>query len=96
MTPSEISQFFYIPVKKATLLYKDIHSPILRAQAAENKQFNIITVYDRAYPALLQSIPDAPLVLYAIGDTKLMHESEISVIGTRKPSMKHLTNCSIL
>ncbi|WP_231495797.1 DNA-processing protein DprA [Paucisalibacillus sp. EB02] len=49
--------------------------------------YKIITIIDEKYPAMLKTIKDAPLVLYASGDTSLLFDAPaISVIGTRNPS----------
>ncbi|WP_234402426.1 DNA-processing protein DprA [Oceanobacillus damuensis] len=51
------------------------------------ERFKIITIVDESYPPMLNTIKDAPLVLYALGDTSLLSYSpSISVIGTRNPS----------
>ncbi len=39
------------------------------------------------YPPKLREIPDAPAVLYAVGDTSLLYEgSGVSIVGSRRPS----------
>jgi DNA processing protein len=41
---------------------------------------------DPAYPPLLRAIPDAPLVLYVIGDIACVHAPAIAVVGARRCS----------
>jgi DNA processing protein len=41
------------------------------------------------YPALLAELPDAPKILYALGNTKLLQEVSLlgcAIVGTRKPT----------
>lgn len=50
-------------------------------------KYKIITIVDESYPPMLNTIKDAPLVLYALGDISLLaYSPAISVIGTRNPS----------
>lgn len=51
----------------------------------------VLTLMDEDYPALLKSIPDAPLVLYKKGPLRI-HEMTIAIVGTRRASelAKHL------
>lgn len=88
LTPSEISQFFYIPMKKAIALYHEIHSIELKRKVKNDAEyFLVITCFDKTYPKNLLMIPDAPLVLYTLGNPNIMNWlPSISVIGTRKPS----------
>ncbi|MGI8315110.1 DNA-processing protein DprA [Halobacillus mangrovi] len=51
------------------------------------QKIHCLTIFDNNYPSLLRSIPDPPLVLYAIGNLMLLeHPLSLSVVGTRKPS----------
>ena len=52
-----------------------------------HKNYYIITIFDSMYPPSLKGIPDAPLVLYCLGDLTLLQQNKLlSVIGTRKPT----------
>ncbi|WP_342742121.1 DNA-processing protein DprA [Virgibacillus siamensis] len=52
----------------------------------------MITLVDEDYPIVLKTIKDAPLVLYALGDTGLLNKFPLlSVIGTRNPSQDALS-----
>jgi DNA processing protein len=88
LTSSDLRKFFLTPMKKAVLLYKDIHNPDWQTQINQDLAYaNIITLFDKNYPDSLRNIPDAPLVLYILGDERLFHHPlNISVIGTRNPS----------
>jgi len=88
LSPSEISHQFKLPIKNSTLLYSDLKSlNLLQSTKNDVKKFQVITIVDKNYPELLKMINDAPLVLYALGNTSLLTASPIlSVIGTRNPS----------
>jgi len=88
LSASEITQFFSLPLKKASLFHSDLRSRALVSQIKHDlHSFRVITAVDDCYPFVLKTIKDAPLVLYAIGNTELMNQNPIlSVIGTRRPS----------
>ncbi|GAA0445268.1 DNA-processing protein DprA [Lentibacillus halophilus] len=85
---SNISQFFSLPSKKAAKFHSDLRNPDLKSQIKHEQTYcKLITIVDDIYPSVLKTIKDAPLVLYAMGDTNLLtHQPMLSVIGTRKPS----------
>lgn len=87
-SPESISQTFSIPPQKASLIYRDLHNrQLIERIKKEIVTFPIITIVDESYPPMLNTIKDAPLVLYACGDLSLLSEQpKISVIGTRNPS----------
>ena len=43
----------------------------------------IITLADADYPPLLLNIPDPPLLLYAKGNTALLHQLSVAIVGSR-------------
>lgn len=47
---------------------------------------HILPYQDPSYPQHLRDILDAPLVLFARGDVHLLHEVNVAVVGTRRPS----------
>ncbi|WP_245833101.1 DNA-processing protein DprA [Oceanobacillus timonensis] len=88
ISSSELSQIIRIPQKKAQLLLKDLHN-LQRKQKIleESRAFHIITIVDEYYPVMLNTIKDAPLVLYGAGNVDLLtKQPALSVIGTRNPS----------
>ncbi|MFC4557103.1 DNA-processing protein DprA [Virgibacillus kekensis] len=87
LSSTQISQLFSITTRNASLFYNDLHQQD-NTQFKDNlKTYKIITVVDDCYPYVLKTIKDAPLVLYAMGNTDLLNKiPTISVIGTRKPS----------
>jgi DNA processing protein len=55
------------------------------ARAAE-RQVQLVTWADSAYPAMLRAIADPPLVLYVTGDVAALAGPSVAVIGTRRPT----------
>lgn len=58
----------------------------LEAHVTYMKKYDIkmLTINDRDYPDKLKDIIDAPIVLYAIGDLKLLKRKNIAIVGSRK------------
>lgn len=54
---------------------------------AEQPHHHIFCLTDDIYPPLLKEIAQPPLVLYAIGDIKLLYTPQIAIVGTRKPTI---------
>ncbi|RYG73884.1 DNA-protecting protein DprA [Lentibacillus lipolyticus] len=92
LTSSDISQIFSIPPKKAAQFHTDLRNPKLKRKIRHDLTYcKMITIVDDIYPPVLKTIKDAPLVLYAMGDTHLLtFHPMLSVIGTRKPSSEAL------
>lgn len=53
----------------------------------EKHNHTLLTWFDAAYPVLLKEIPDAPPVLYAIGDINCLKGPKLAMVGTRTPSI---------
>ncbi len=89
MNPQEIQSFLYITPQKATSIYSQLQQieQIKHSLQYDQSLANMITIEDNSYPDTLRNIPDAPLVLYFIGDIKLLQNPlSLSVIGSRVPS----------
>src|SRR5690625_7276504 len=88
LSNTQLSQLFKIPMKNASIFYKDLHSLIFRKKLLHDlKRYTMITIVDEDYPDMLKRIKDPPLVLYVQGDKSLLLNSpKLSVIGTRMPS----------
>lgn len=56
-----------------------------RALAAVGGQFLVLG--DAAYPAALAALPDAPAVLSAIGDLRLLGRPTLAIVGAREASL---------
>lgn len=53
----------------------------------EQKQIDTLTIFDDDYPPLLRELPQAPWVLYLLGDRALLKTKCIAIVGTRKASV---------
>ena len=53
----------------------------------EKHDHTLLTWFDAAYPTLLKEIPDAPPVLYGIGDIGCLEGLKLAMVGTRAPSI---------
>lgn len=87
----DIQDLLHISQQQSTRIYQQLQQKeaIWRQINQDEKIATIITIEDDIYPNTLRNIPDAPLVLYAIGDLTLLQSPMIlSVIGTRKPSQE--------
>ena len=51
----------------------------------ENHHF--ISCVSEDYPYLLKQIPDPPIGLFAIGDTSLLKQPQLAIVGSRTPSV---------
>ncbi|MFD2371283.1 DNA-processing protein DprA [Brevibacillus sp. GCM10020057] len=52
----------------------------------EKNSCQYLCFFDSDYPDQLRHIPDFPLVLFCKGDTALLHQPSIGVVGSRKPT----------
>ncbi len=53
---------------------------------------SIITLADELYPARLKTISDPPPILFARGNTALLKEPQLAVVGSRSPSHEGIEN----
>jgi len=75
------------------------------AWLAQDSQHHIITLSDKAYPASLKELPDAPPILYIRGDIDYLRQPQLAMVGSRNPTAagrntarefaKHLANAGI-
>ena len=57
------------------------------AEIVNTRGIEVITVFDDKYPARLHDLGDKkPVILYARGNTNILSNQSIAVVGTRKPS----------
>ncbi len=47
---------------------------------------HLLTWADPDYPALLREIPDPPLVLYIVGERRLLSRPQLAIVGSRNPT----------
>ena len=55
-------------------------------QWMEQDNASIITLDDKRYPPLLKSIPDAPPVLYVLGEAEILKLPQLAIVGSRNPT----------
>jgi DNA processing protein len=68
------------------LRYRNKIDTAREIKRAEELGINIITIYDKEYPAYLKEIYDPPPVLYVLGDISTFQYDSIAIVGTRKPT----------
>ena len=66
--------------------WKDIDGDLKKINTIGAK---LVTIRDSDYPALLRTIPDAPLVLYAKGKLEVRTDT-IAIVGSRKASFESM------
>ncbi|MEQ1849164.1 MAG: DNA-processing protein DprA [Candidatus Peribacteraceae bacterium] len=58
--------------------------PDVYLRELQKRDVRLITIEDEEYPTLLRTIPDAPVFLYARGDTSILRQPCIALVGTRE------------
>jgi len=53
---------------------------------AEQENACILTLADDSYPPMLKNIPDAPPVLYVLGQAEILKLPQLAIVGSRNPS----------
>lgn len=59
----------------------------------EKHRIRVHYLGDSSYPMLLREIPDAPVVLYQLGETDLDAEHVVNIVGTRKNTASAVSFC---
>ena len=62
------------------------------AQSGSPGQRAVITRRDPRYPPLLEQIPQAPLLLFTVGDAELLRLPQLAVVGARSASAQGMEN----
>ena len=52
----------------------------------EQDNASILTLDDERYPPLLKSIPDAPPLLYILGEPEILKLPQLAIVGSRNPT----------
>ena len=52
----------------------------------EQENTSILTLDDELYPPLLKSIPDAPPLLYVLGQAEILKLPQLAIVGSRNPT----------
>ncbi len=55
-------------------------------QSSIQNNVEIFSKFDTGFPALLKEIPNSPLLLHVKGNTSILHDTCIAVVGTRNPT----------
>jgi DNA protecting protein DprA len=55
-------------------------------QSSIQNNVEIFSKFDNGFPALLKEIPNSPLLLHVKGNTSILHDTCIAVVGTRNPT----------
>ncbi len=85
-TPSDSLKDLGFTSNEIQAIKKINWGPLETEQNWYEKTGTILTLKDPHYPALLKELADPPLVLYVIGDFKLLSEPQLGMVGTRYPS----------
>ncbi|GGF11152.1 DNA processing protein DprA [Halobacillus andaensis] len=88
ITPEQFAKAIHIPISRSSKIYQFITNPYIMKKLDKNRiHYHYITYFDRQYPPSLRTIPDPPLMLYALGNIQHLHTPlNLSVVGTRTPS----------
>ena len=52
----------------------------------EQENSSILTLDDEGYPSLLKAIPDAPPILYILGQAEILELPQLAIVGSRNPT----------
>lgn len=52
----------------------------------DQENASILTLDDDRYPPLLKNIPDAPPVLYLLGQVEVLKQPQLAIVGSRNPT----------
>ncbi len=73
-------------------------SPELEKELREidNQKARVVTIEDADYPSLLKQIYDPPIVLYVMGDVKLLRRTAVAIVGCRRATFYGLKQAEAL
>lgn len=63
---------------------ENLHMAEVSLAACQRLHIKILLHSDEDYPELLRQIPDPPYILFCRGDSKILSEKSVSVVGTRR------------
>lgn len=82
-----------IPANLAHLLVNAPRDPVIqkqlnltRAWLQSSEAHAVLTPDSPLYPKALKVLPDAPVVLYVVGNKRLISEPQLGVVGSRRPT----------
>ncbi|MDP3800359.1 MAG: DNA-processing protein DprA [bacterium] len=71
---------------KEALKFRETVDPKKEWEKLEKLNIKTISFFEKSYPKLLKEISSSPILLYLKGNTDLLHEKCLGVVGTRTPS----------
>ncbi len=71
---------------QSTDLIVDKDSICLDLEWLENPHHQLVCLGDQNYPELLVTLPDPPLALFTSGDTRLLSDPSVAIVGSRHPT----------
>lgn len=71
---------------RAHLQSPDWHAVDKTLAWADDSERHILQLNDPRYPLLLREIPDPPPVLFVRGDTSILNQIQLAIVGSRNPS----------
>lgn len=85
MSPSRLQQIFRLNDQKMKLFLKELDTihPEQLFRLYQSRNIDFITIKDFEYPSLLKEIYDPPLALFAQGNSALMQERLLAIVGAR-------------
>lgn len=85
---SDLMQIQGIKGKTASAILAPLDEDLLAGQIKliEKFEVDVITIWDEAYPELLKQIYHPPIALFCRGNTQLLNEKCLGVVGTRTPT----------
>lgn len=84
------------PILKSDELQKIKQAAKQLKEKSEEKGIQIIDFFHPLYPSLLKQIDKPPIVLFCLGNSDLLKQDLVSVVGTRKPSQLSLAATNLL
>ena len=85
----ELAQVRGVGITRAEMILEELRKVDWKKEKeyAESKSVKLITIIDEDYPELLKKISYPPIVLYVLGDTKVLNTPAVGIVGTRNPSL---------
>lgn len=84
----QLMQVNRVKEKTARAILKAPDNDLVEGQRVLVEKFGvkIISIWDEAYPELLKQIYDPPIILFCKGNTELLKQKSLGLVGTRTPS----------
>lgn len=83
---SEVKNMLDNNIANLILEAKEKYDPNLELEKIQKLNIGYITIKDKNYPEILKELPDAPVVLYVMGNIDVIKLPSIAFVGSRKYS----------